>query len=147
MNKKSKYLKTFLNNVIYYDADIEMIDILLSSVKQGRLGTDSDEYVFLDLEPDRHKVLAKRKKSNHSRRLVVTHLKITLYESYIKGIYESLTYYLKDLVNAAAKSGISAARFAGNYKKTYTFKEVLDFKSWDNVVEQLSQDLFQSLES
>lgn len=147
MSNKSKSYKTFLSRISYYSDDLEIVDILITAVKNGKLGTSESEYIFDDINSNKHKKLSKRTNSDHSRILVIQHLRSTLFNSYIKEIYEELTNYLKFLLLEAAKNEIDIGRYIGEQNFSLKFKQILELENWDKLIEKLTADMFQSLEN
>ena len=91
MPMTTKPFYAFKMRIDKFDDDIEFIDVLRDSVKNGDLSPQGGNLVFSRVQEDRHTHLARRNNSDHSRKLVVNHLRKSVYSSYVKDIYEELT--------------------------------------------------------
>ena len=146
MPHTSKYLNRFLSRTKAFVEDLEFADIISLMNEQNRL---SDETcLFWNIDPKKHTIISKRKITYINRTLIITHLKHTIYASFIKDIYEEFTEYLRSIAKEMALTlKVSPERFVGDSKISINVKEVLNAGSWEKVVEMIVSNLFQSLES
>ena len=145
----SKYALTFQNRLISFEQDIELVDIICSA-QDKRDFLNDDTKLFRHLNPETHTSLNAIKHSDTSRRIVVTHLRNTVYSSFIKDIYEEMTSYVKGLVYEAAllsKNSSTAKRLLGEHKYSISASDILQFESLDALVMRISEDIVQALEN
>lgn len=151
--KKSKAFYAFEQRIMYFDDDLELMDIIGISVKKGLLSSPNQNTIFTMLNENLHSHIARRSNSNNSRKAVILHLKQTLYSSYIKDLYEEFSLYLKTILQNVAisckdNSIVNPERIIGkNLKSSFTAEQLLNCGSWKNVVDLIIDTLFQSLES
>lgn len=143
----SKAYHKFLQRLAYFKDDLELTDVLCSSIVSGALSSPQSRHILDKVVPTEHKHLARRTNSDGSRKLVSTHLSKTVYSAYIKDIYEEVTDYLKTILLCAACKGIDPGRIVGEHKITKTAQEILSAGSWDSILEMVTDSIFQALES
>jgi len=143
---KTKYLLRYLNRAAHFDADLELADVLATAVKQGRLQSAGNK-IFDFVEPAKHPRLSRRKDSDQSRTLAITHLKSTLHASFVKDLYEDAMKYMQELLRGAATKGLSPARLVGPHKVSFSANDVLAAKGWTGVIQMVSDSLFRAIEN
>ncbi|MDE1183476.1 hypothetical protein [Paraburkholderia sp.] len=146
MAKKTKSLHKFLNRVDHFIADIELIDVLAIASADGALSTDVGAHLFTAVDRGRHPTLARRKNSDHNRRLAVRHLKTSLCSGFIKDLYEDFSEYMQAILEAAARNGVNPNRLIGSHKINMEANELLAAGGWDNVVHLVARSIFRKLE-
>lgn len=150
MSTMSRYALTFQNRVIHFDADIEFIDILMDAQRKNELLKEENK-LFKYIVPEKHPKLASMKPTEQSRKIVVSHLRRTLYSSYIKDIFEELTTYLRGLLYEAAqlsKSSEKAKRIVGDQSKlSLSLVNILEYSTMDDLVMKIASDMIQALEN
>lgn len=141
---KSKALVVFQNRSKHFEADLELADLLASAVAGGALS--SNRFVFEHCDPEKHPVLAKRKRTHDSRNTAIRHLSATLKASYIKDLYEDFCAYLTAIIRSAAAKGLDSDRLIGDHPFSIEARDLLALKNWDMLLDRLSRDLFRKIE-
>ncbi len=144
---KSKAYHALQQKLIYFDDDLELIEVLRIGVENGDLTESASKYILKNVDSTKHAHIARRRNSNGSRTLVMTHLRSSVYSSYIKDVYEELTHYLRTILEQASKNGFNAGRIIGEHSFKVDAKTVLELGNWDAVCKMVTDSVFQSLES
>lgn len=144
---KTKSLVRFSSRAAHLDVDIELADVLKISIQNGMLNTSGNQYIFDKVNPNQHPRLAARANTSGSRKLAANNLKSTLYESYIKNIYEDAVQYFLEVLTAAARNGLDPNRLIGEHKVSFEANDVLKAGSWINVVNMVTESVFRKLEN
>ena len=144
---KTKALVRFSNRAAHLDVDIELADIIKNSVDAGMLNPSGNHKIFEMAFPDKHPRLAVRARTATSRRLAVDHLKSTLFEAYLKNIYEDTSLYFLEILTAAARNGLDPNRLIGEHKVSFEANDVLRAGNWNNVVSMVAKSVFRKLEN
>ncbi len=144
---RTKAFQAFETKLSFFEDDIELIDVIRNSVIKGDLTDQNSIHVLKDIDPNKHGHIARRKNSDKTREHLVNHLRATLYSSYVKDVYEELTFYLKTVLNKAAENGIDAGRIIGEHSFKINAKYVLEEGTWENVATLITDSLFRKLES
>ena len=97
----SKYALIFQNRLISFEQDIDLVDIICSAQTQKDFLCDEVK-LFRHLDPEKHFSMNNSKVSDQSRKIIVNHLRNTVYSSFIQDIYEEMTGYIKSLIYEAA---------------------------------------------
>ncbi len=98
----------------------------------------------------KHTKLNNRTLAKQSKKNVVTHLRRTVYSSYIKDLYEELTLYLKSLVRQGAlisKDKNSAYRLLGEHNFKLSARNILQFDTLENLIMQIANDIIRKLDN
>lgn len=144
---RTKALHAFESKMHYFDDDIELIDVLRLGVVAGDLTDKNSNHVLKNIAPEKHSHLSRRQNSDGSRKLIMTHLRATVYSAYIKDIYEEVTDYLRTILELAAEKGFEAGRLIGEHNFKIDAKDVLAAGSWGYVTQKIADSVFQALES
>jgi len=144
---KTKSYVRFLNRSAHFDADLELADIVRTATSRGALTRNNGRRLFDYINPQRHPRLAARANNANSRDSAVTHLRTTLHSSFIKDLYEDVTIYFRDVLEAAAMNGVSPGRLVGQFDITFDAKVILTAGNWTNVVALVSQAIFRQIEN
>lgn len=144
---RTKAFHAFEQKIHNFDDDVELIDVLRKGVISDYLTDESSDYVLKGVEPRNHKHLSRRQNSEGSRKLIIDHLRNTVYSAYIKDLYEEVTEYLRTILELAAEKGFEAGRLIGDHSFKIDAKEVLSAGSWENVTKKIADSVFQALES
>jgi hypothetical protein len=136
----------FLNRAAHFDADLELVDVFSLANIRGSLHTTGGKYLFDDVRT-KHTRLAGRANTSGGRVAAITHLKSTLFASYIKDLYEDAISNFAELLNAAAKRGLNPDRLIGEHAVTFQANEILSARSWDEVIHIVSHSVFRALEN
>ncbi|MCA4023762.1 hypothetical protein [Vibrio vulnificus] len=144
---RSKAFHSFESKMAYFDDDIEFIDVIRLNVNAGAMTDDSSQSVFDKVSSTRHTHLSRRRNSDGSRKLVVDHLRATVYSAYIKDVYEEVTEYLRTILEQAAEKGFESGRLIGEHSFKMDAKEVLSAGNWQHVSKKIADSVFQALEA
>lgn len=143
---KTKSHVRFFSRAAHLDADLELADVFKIAIGQGALTDNHGPYLFDHVNAQQHPRLASRVSSAHNRTLVANHLKATLCGSFLKDIYEDMTQYLLEILEAAARHGLDPNRLIGEHKVSFEANDILAAGSWPNVVRMVSLSVFRKLE-
>lgn len=144
---KTKSNVRFFSRAAHLDVDLELADVVRASVAKGMLSKSGGPYVFDMVDNQKHPRLAGRANTSQSRKLAVAHLKTTLFEAFLKNIYEDATQYLVEVLQAAARNGLDPNRLVGEHKVTFEANNILQMGSWDKVVSAVAESIFRRLEN
>jgi hypothetical protein len=140
---KSKGFLRFYNRIQYFQADSELIDIILINKEIFA----SQDYIFNGIDPQKHAVISAYANTSHSRKLAVCHLRNSFYVSYIKEIYEEVTEYLRYVLEQSAKNGANINRLVGEQKVSFDANFLLSTHSYDIIARAVTDSVFQQLEN
>ena len=144
---KTKCFHRFLNRIVHFEADIELVDVLNTASARGALNSTGGKHMFDDIAPSKHPRLAVRPNTAHARQLAINHLYVTLLGSFIKDIYEDAFRYFSDVLEAAVKRGVNPGQLVGDHQTNFKANDLLAAGSWNNVVALVSSSIFRALEN
>ncbi len=144
---RTKAFHAFESKINYFDDDIELIDVLRLGIIAGELTEQGTNNVLKKVDPDKHSHLSRRQNSDGSRKLIIEHLRTTVYSAYIKDVYEEVTDYLRTILEQAADKGFDAGRLIGEHNFKIDAKDVLEAGGWEYVTQKIADSVFQALES
>lgn len=144
---KTKAYVTFLNRVAHYDADLELVDVLKGIVRAGQLHNPDSEFLFDQVDGDRHPTLARRTPTDNGRTIAINHLRATVYSSYLKDLYEDVTAYLRSILRCAMENGLDPGRLIGEHEIKLKANRVLSTGNWDTLIGLVSSSVFRLLEN
>lgn len=144
---RTKAYHAFESNIIYFDDDIDLIDVIRSSILNDDLTDGTSKYVLKNIDPVKHAHIKRRKNSAGSRELLINHLRQTVYSSYVKDIYEEVTQYLRLILEKAAENGFDAGRIIGEHSTKFDAKAILAAGDWKSVARLVTDSVFQTLEA
>jgi hypothetical protein len=110
---RSKAYHAFTQKLRCFADDLELMDVLHKAVTSGDLTEQNSQHVLKHVDPAKHPPIVRRKNSDGSRKIVVNHIRSTLYSSYVKDIYEELTHYLRTVLTQASMNGFNSGRLIG----------------------------------
>lgn len=135
----------FINRLDNFDEDIEFVNLLYSS-EASILKSKNNETLFDGL--DKRSILSRRKVNARSRKLVIAHLRSTVYVAFIKEIYEEFSEYLRTLLEEASLSvKENAKRIIGNCSINYQGIELLNYQNIKDIHKRIANDVFRQLEN
>ena len=140
---KSKGYKKFENRMNYFRTDIELVDVLLKN-KEAIKG---DDKIFKNVKENIHPFLYDRKNSAGSRKIVMSHLKKTVYVSFIKDMYEEVTEYIRYILYQASLQGASASRIIGEHTFKMDANDILSLATRNEIIKAVIDQVFQQLEA
>ncbi|MCX5462858.1 hypothetical protein [Alcaligenes parafaecalis] len=144
---KTKAYHAFEQKIIYFDDDITMIDIIRTNILNGELTDKNSTHVLKNLDPVKHRHLIRRKNVDGSRKLLINHLRQTVYSSYIKDLYEEVTHYLRTILEKSAANGFDAGRIIGEHPVKFDAKAILIAGDWKSIARLITDSVFQALEA
>lgn len=144
---KSKALYAFEQKLIYFYDDIEMMDVIRTSVIRGDLSSDQSKFLLKGVDKDKHAHLARRANAKGGRVNTINHLRGSVYSSFIKDLYEEVTDYLKVILLQASKNNFDSGRIIGEHGFKIDSKHVLSLGGWPQVCQYITESVFQALES
>lgn len=144
---RTKAFHAFESKIHYFDDDIELIDVLRLGIIAGELTNEGSNNVLKHVDPGRHRHLSRRQNSEGSRKLIITHLRATVYSAYVKDVYEEITDYLRTVLEQAAEKGFDAGRLIGEHNFKIDAKDVLETGGWECITQKIADSVFQALES
>lgn len=106
--------------------------------------------LFKYIDVKKHVNLKNRKATSQSRKIVLYHLRKTVYSSYLKDLYEELTDYLKSLLAEAAKvckDKAKVKRLMGEHNININAADILQFKTIEDLAIFIAENIVQSLEN
>lgn len=144
---RTKAFHAFEQKIIYFDDDIAVIDIIRTNVINGELTDKKSNHVLKNLDKDKHHHLTRRRNSDASRKLLINHLRQTVYSSYVKDLYEEVTHYLRTILEKSAANGFDAGRIIGEHSVKFDAKAILAAGDWKSVARLITDSVFQALEA
>jgi len=144
---RTKAYHAFEQKLIYFDDDIDLIEVIRLNVLKGDLTNVKSKHVLKQVDPAKHTHIARRKNSDGSRKLLINHLRQTLYSSYVKDVYEEVTHYLRTILEKAAENGFDAGRLIGEHSQKFDAKAILTTGNWESVARLMTDSVFQTLEA
>lgn len=145
----SKEALIFINRIKSFDEDLELIDVFRIALYKKDLLKEHRK-LFKYIKNSNHVNLVRRRPTDKSRKIVLNHLRNTVYSSYIKDLYEELTGYLKSLLTVAAKMSkdkAKASRLIGEHSISIKATDVLRYNSLDDLVSFIAESIIQALEN
>lgn len=143
----SKPFYAFKMKIDKFDDDIDFVDIIRIAALNGDLSSASGSKIFDRVDPQTHSHLARRKNAEGGRKLVANHLRNTVFSSYVKDIYEEVTHYLRDILRCVCTNGFDTDRLVGEHSIKMNARDILRLGSWDALCKEVSDSVFQNLES
>ena len=143
---RSKARQAFETKVNYFLDDIELVDVLRTSVLENDLTDSTSSNVLARVDRTRHPHLQRRKNGDGSRKLIVNHLRSTIYGGFVKDVYEEISHYLKSILQDAAKSGYNSERIIGEHSLKVEARTILKLGNWGALCEFVAESVFQALE-
>ncbi len=81
-----------------------------------KLRISSSSLLFDLVDSTRHPRLAARESTANNRKIAINHLKSSLCGAFLKKMYEDISLYLQQLLEAAARNGLDPNRLIGEHK-------------------------------
>lgn len=144
--ENSKYYVTFKNKMSHFDADLDYIDIICNDIENTDY-VDSTE-LFPGSSNEKYKTLSTYKVVDSNRKLVVRHLRSTLYTAYIKDLYEEFTLYIKSMLKEVYENAkVNPERLAGEHKINLPATDILSHYQKGDLIDVVIEGIFQVLEN
>lgn len=142
----SKAFHRFKQRLIAYESDIELVDVLITNFL--RIPSDAQTIcAAVEGRADFHVRLQACPNTDQARRILASHLRLTIHTSFIKELYEDFSEFLANSLSRAALAGVDPARFAGDVKLDIQAREILQAGSWDAVIRLISDKIFRAMEN
>lgn len=130
----------------HFNADLDFIDILYKSIENGDYS--NEEELFPGSNDERYTVLSHYKVGDQNRRLVVNHLKSTLYTAYIKDLYEEFSIYLKGIIKEVYNNAkVTPERLLGEHQFHLDSVVILHHLKIGDLADVVIDNIFRSLEN
>lgn len=97
----SKGYKRFKSRLEYFRTDNEIAEIIVLNKELLK----GDNAIFKKVNAVKHPLLSNRTNNANSRRLVINHLRKTIYVAFIKDMYEEVTEYIRYILQEGAMNG------------------------------------------
>ena len=146
--QQSKARTTFINRLLHFNDDIELMDILYYNIANSTMPEDGKlfRYFSRNSHPNiaRHTVI-----SQHNRMLIATHCRATLYSAYVKELYEEFTIYLRSIIaEAYSNAKVEPGKIVGDQGKiNMSAREILKFSRDGTLIDIVIGRIFQALEN
>lgn len=135
--------RRFKSRLDYFLMDNEFVDIVF----KNRELLKCDDGIFNGVDAKKHPLLFVRKNHPNSRKLVVSHLRKTIYVSFIKDMYEEVNEYLRYILKQGAMHGADTNRLVGEQKISMMANDILSSVSKEAIVQTIMNQIFQDLEN
>lgn len=139
----SKGYRRFKSRLEYFRTDNEVAEIIVLN-KEMLKGVDA---IFNKVTADKHPLLYNRTNSANSRKLVVNHLRKTIYVSFIKDMYEEVTEYIRYILQEGAMNGVDPRRLVGEHNVSMKAIEILSMSTKREIIQTIMNQIFQQLEN
>lgn len=145
-NLKSKSLVSFKNKMSHFNGDLDFVDILTQLVENEYFSDECE--LFPGSNDVKYTTLSTYNKVKSNRRLVVNHLKSTVYTAYIKDLYEEFSIYLKGTMKEVYNNAkVSPERICGEHTVKLTSVEILRHMQNGDLADIVIDSIFQALEN
>lgn len=139
----SKGYRRFKNRLEYFRTDNEVAEIIVQN-KELLKGAD---IIFNKVTAEKQPLLYNRTNNANSRRLVVNHLRKTIYVSFIKDMYEEVTEYIRYILQEGAINGVDPRRLVGEHNVNMKANEILAMSTKRDIIHSIMEQIFQQLEN
>jgi hypothetical protein len=143
---QSKALHRFKERISYYEADLELADLLSRTFKKTK-NTDDKLGVALGGNEESHPKLDNRVNSQRTRDILAGHFMMSFLTAFIKELHEDFSEYLATILNRAALAGLKPEQLVHDAKIDIQAKQILEAGSWEKVISAISEKIFRSLEN
>lgn len=143
MHARSKGYRRFKDRLDNFQEDLEIIAIVYNN-RESLAGQDT---IFQGVSENGQPKLKRRNNSPASRKLVVQHLRKTLYVSFIKDLYEEVLIYCQYALGQAASHVADATRLIGDQNnQTFKINEILSKSTKDEIFSMVTDKIFRAIE-
>lgn len=139
----SKGYKRFKNRLEYFRTDNELAEIIVMN-KELLKGSDA---IFKGVNNKKYPLLSNRTNNPSSRKLVVTHLRKTIYVAFIKDMYEEVTEYIRYILQEGAMNGANTYRLVGEHNVNMKANDILSMSTKREIIQSIMDQIFQQLEN
>lgn len=143
MHARSKGYRRFKGRLDNFQEDLEIVAIVYNN-RESLAGQDA---IFQGVSDNGQPKLRRRNNSPTSRKLVVQHLRKTLYVSFIKDLYEEVLIYCRYALGQAASHVADATRLIGDQNnQTFKINEILSKTTKDEIFSMVTDKIFRAIE-
>ena len=140
---KTKGYQKFETRLIYFREDIELADVLFLNREKIK----SEDTIFLMVKSEEHPLLSGRDSTKGSRRNVMTHLRKSIFVSFLKEMYEEVTEYIRYILYQGSINGVDAKRIVGEHNFKISANDILTCATKKDIIKMVTDQVFQQLES
>ena len=140
---KSKGYQKFETRLVYFREDMELADILFLNKERLK----SEDKIFLMVNADKHPLLFGRVSTKGSRKNVMTHLRKSIFVSFLKEMYEEVTEYIRYILYQGSINGVDSNRIIGEHNFKMAANDVLKTATKEDIIKMVTDQVFQQLES
>lgn len=134
--------KRFKSRLDYFLTDIETSEVLIKNKELLK----GNPFIFKKINTTQQPLLSSRTNNANSRRLVLEHLRKTVYVSFIKEMYEEVSEYLRYILREGALNGANTNRLIGNNQVNLPANLILSQKSHKDIIQLIMDQIFQQIE-
>lgn len=142
MSTISKGYHKFSSRLEYFRDDIETADVMCLNKEHLK----GNEHIFRQVKPDVHRRLFSRSNAVGSRKLVLNHLRKTIFVAFLKEVYEEVTEYFRYILYCGSTNGSDTNRIVGNLPFKLDANFVMQLARKGQVEKYIVDHVFQSLE-
>lgn len=139
----SKGYKRFKSRLEYFRTDNEIAEIIVLNKELLK----GDNAIFKKVNAVKHPLLSNRTNNANSRRLVINHLRKTIYVAFIKDMYEEVTEYIRYILQEGAMNGADTHRLVGEHNVNMKANDILSMGTKREIVQSIMDQIFQQLEN
>ena len=144
----SKHANTFYDTIEEFRRDVEFVDVLANANKDGVLLKEEGK-LFRYVSAKKHSCLSALDDTEENRLNIVQHLRMSVWSSYLKDLYEELMNYLQRLVYEAAqksKDPSQAKLLIAGDKISLTASDILSYPTIDDLIMKIAEETIRSLD-
>lgn len=141
--KKTKGFKRFEDRLNYFREDLELVDLVVinKEMLKGR------SLIINKSDDGNHPLLNGRQDSPNSRLLVTSHLRRTVFVSFMKDMHEEVSEYFQYLLTQGALAGIPSGQIIGEHKVNIDANRLLQMNDRNDIAEYISAEIYRKLEN
>lgn len=140
---KTKGYQKFETRLVYFREDMELADVLFMNKERIK----SEESIFLMVDANKHPLLSGRDSTSGSRKNVMTHLRKSIFVSFLKEMYEEVTEYIRYILYQGSINGVDSNRIIGEHNFKMAANDLLRTATKEDVIRMVTDQVFQQLES
>jgi hypothetical protein len=141
---KTKTFLRYKNRIDYFDCDIELVDVY---IRNNDILAGEGKKIFLGINSNDHPFLSRRTNNHDSRKIVLKHLRNTVYRSYMKNLYEESTNYFCDILSLFSRYNRDAKRIVGSDKVEINVLDILEDGNIASIISNIVDKIFTKQEN
>ena len=122
---------------------MELADVLFMNKEKIK----SERKIFLMVDDNKHPLLSGRESTSGSRKNVMTHLRKSIFVSFLKEMYEEVTEYIRYILYQGSSNGVEPNRIIGEHNFKMAANDVLKTATKEDVIRLVTDQVFQQLEA